>query len=190
MKPVLITLVIAVGVGLLAGGRLAGLSSLRLRWAPLALAGLALQLLAPAGAWSFPILLISFAMLVAFALANLRIPGFLLIVAGIAMNLSVIAINGGMPVPRWSLERSDQIGELQYLIDHGGAKHHLATSDDHLLFLADVIPIPTPIRQSVSPGDIVAYVGVAFVIVSAMRRRSDEGTEGLVVAEPSVGGEA
>jgi hypothetical protein len=190
MKPVLITLVIAVGIGLLTGGRFAGLSALRLRWAPLALMGLALQFLAPAGAWSFPVLMLSFAMLVAFALANIRMPGFVLIVAGIAMNLSVIAINGGMPVPRWSLERSDQIGELQYLIDHGGAKHHLATPDDRLLFLADVIPIPSPIRQSVSPGDIVAYVGVAFVIVSAMRRRPDDESEPVGVAEPSVGGGA
>jgi hypothetical protein len=95
-----------------------------------------------------------------------------------------------MPVPRWSLERSDQIGELQYLIDHGGAKHHLATPDDRLLFLADVIPIPSPIRQSVSPGDIVAYVGVAFVIVSAMRRRPDDEPEPVGVAEPTVGGGA
>lgn len=187
MKPVLITLVIAVAIGLFAGGRLSGLSALRLRWAPLALLGLALQFLAPAGAWSFPVLLVSFAMLVAFALANLRIPGFVLIVVGIAMNLTVIGINGGMPVPRWSLERSDQIGELQYLIDHGGAKHHLATSDDHLLFLADVIPIPSPIRQAVSAGDIVAYVGVAFVIVSAMRRRPDPDEGPVAVAEPTVG---
>jgi hypothetical protein len=185
MKPVLVTLVIAVGIGLLAGGRLSGLSSLRLRWAPLALLGLALQFLAPAGAWSFPVLMASFAMLVAFALVNLKTPGFVLIVVGIAMNLTVIGVNGGMPVPRWSLERSDQIGELQYLIDHGGAKHHLATSGDHLLFLADVIPLPSPIRQSVSAGDIVAYVGVGIVIVSAMRRRSDVGEEEIAIAEPA-----
>jgi hypothetical protein len=87
------------------------------------------------------------------------------------MNFLVIGVNAGMPVPRWSLERSDQIQELDFLIEHGGAKHHLATEDDTLMFLADVIPLPSPIRQSVSAGDVVTYAGVAYVIVAGMRRR-------------------
>ena len=69
------------------------------------------------------------------------------------------------------MERSDQIQELEFLIEHGGAKHHLATEDDTLMFLADVIPLPSPIRQAVSAGDVVTYAGVAYVIVVGMRRR-------------------
>jgi len=178
MKPVLIALVLAVVVGLATGGHLSRLSGMKLRLAPLAIVGLALQFLVPPGDWPFVLLMISFVMLIAFAAANHRIPGFTLIMVGILMNFIVISVNHGMPVPRWSLERSDQIGELQFLIDHGGAKHHLATGDDRLMFLADVIPLPSPIRQSVSAGDLVAYAGVALVIVAGMRRRTEDETEG------------
>ena len=61
-------------------------------------------------------------------------------------------------------------------------KHHLATEDDLLRFLGDVIPLPTPIAQAISLGDILTYGGVGMVIVGAMRavpvRREDGlGTE-------------
>ena len=79
--------------------------------------------------------MISFVMLTVFAVRNLQVPGFTLILAGLLMNFIVIGVNSGMPVPRHALEASDQMGELQYLIEHGGAKHHLATSDDELMFL-------------------------------------------------------
>ena len=171
MAPVIITVVLAVGIGLLTGGRLSGLSAMRLRLVPAALAGLLLQFLVPPGIWQQVLLFASFLLLSAFAVANIKIPGFTLILAGIVMNFLVIGVNAGMPVPRWSLERSDQIQELQFLIEHGGAKHHLATEEDTLMFLADVIPLPSPIRQSVSAGDVVTYAGVAYVIVAGMRRR-------------------
>lgn len=187
MKPVLITLLVAVGVGLLAGGRLSGLSALRFRLVPAAVVGLLLQFLVPPGIWAQVLLFASFILLTAFAVANLKTPGFVLILAGILMNFLVIGINSGMPVPAWSLERSDQIQELQYLIDHGGAKHHLATDDDQLMFLADVIPLPSPIRQSVSAGDVTAYAGVAYVIIAAMRRKRPEEAP---APQASVGAEA
>jgi hypothetical protein len=170
MKPVIATLILAVAIGLLSGGRFSGLSSLRLRWAPVALVGLILQFLLPPGNWPFVLLMISFVLLAAFAIRNLQVPGFTLILAGLLMNFLVIGINSGMPVPAHALEASDQMGELDYLIEHGGAKHHLATDDDELMFLADVIPLGSPVRQAISAGDIVAYVGVGYVIIAGMRR--------------------
>jgi hypothetical protein len=169
MKPVIATLVLAVVIGLVSGGRMSGLSSLRLRWAPLALVGLGLQFLLPPGNWPLVLLMVSFVLLTIFAIRNLKVAGFPLILVGVLMNFLVIGVNGGMPVPRHALEASDQMGELQYLIDHGGAKHHLATSEDSLMFLADVIPLGAPVRQAISLGDIFAYIGVAQVVVAAMR---------------------
>ncbi len=170
MKLVLLVLVASVLVGLVAGGRLTGLSGLRIRWAPLAIVGLGLQMLLPPGNWPFVLLMISFGMLLAFVIVNRGIPGFTLILAGLLMNLIVIAVNSGMPVPRYALEASGQSETLSELVEHGGAKHHLATEDDRLMFLADVIPLRPPVAQAVSVGDIVAYVGVGVVIVVAMRR--------------------
>jgi hypothetical protein len=191
MKPVIATLIVSVAVGFLAGGRLSGLSSLRLRWAPVALVGLVLQFLLPPGNWPFVLLMISFVLLAVFAIRNLRVPGFTLILAGLLMNFLVIAVNSGMPVPAHALEASDQMGELGYLIEHGGAKHHLATADDELMFLADVIPLGSPVRQAISAGDIVAYAGVAYVIIAGMRsdrrQRAPEGAAKLE-AEAASGG--
>jgi hypothetical protein len=169
------TLVLAILVGYLTGGRLRNLGTLTLRWWPLALAGLALQLVPYPE--SFPdwvavaALLVSFAMLMVFAWVNRRWAGFGLILFGLALNALVITVNQGMPVSREALVNSDQGDLLDYLIEHGGAKHHLATDDDRLLALGDVIGIPGPIGQAISIGDIFVYVGLILVIAAAMRGR-------------------
>lgn len=170
MRLVLLVLLIAVGVGVLTGGRLSALSGLHIRWAPLAVLGFAMQIASPAGRWSMPVLMLSFVLLTVFGVANLKIPGFALILAGILMNFLVIGINGGMPVEGYALTKSGQADTLTLLIEEGGAKHHLASDEDELLFLADVLPIAPPIRQAVSAGDVVAYAGVAYVIVAGMHR--------------------
>jgi hypothetical protein len=185
VRLVLLVILIAVGVGLLAGGRLSGLSGLHIRWTPLALVGFALQVASPAGRWSMPILMVSFVLLTIFGVVNLRVPGFALILAGLLMNFLVIGINGGMPVEGYALTGSGQADTLTMLIEDGGAKHHLASDEDQLLFLADVVPVAPPIRQAVSAGDIVAYTGVAYVIVAGMRRdrRRSPGSDRALEAE-------
>lgn len=189
MRLVLLVLLIAVGIGLLTGGRLSALSGLHIRWAPLALVGFAMQIASPAGRWSIPVLMLSFVLLTVFGVANLRVPGFALILAGILMNFLVIGINGGMPVEGYALTRSGQGDTLTMLIEEGGAKHHLAGPGDELLFLADAIPIAPPIRQAVSAGDIVAYTGVAYVLIAGMHRdrRRRPVTDGMLEAEGTPG---
>lgn len=170
MRLTLATLGLATAVGLLAGGRPAGLAAARLRWWWLAFAGIGLQLLPLAGTLGFAVLLASFVLLVAFCAANLRAPGFWLIVAGLAANLVVIAANRGMPVTREALVASGQADTLRSLLEHGGAKHHLADADDVLLPLADVIPLGPPIRQAISVGDVFVNAGAFWFVVASMRR--------------------
>lgn len=171
MRLVGLIIVAAVGLGYVLGGRLSRLSELPIRLGPLALAGLLLQLWNPPGRWPYAVLLLSFALLFAFTLLNRRITGFALITAGLVLNVGVIVLNGGMPVSRHALVASDQRETLLPLLEDGGAKHHLATDDDRLLVLADVIPIPSPIRQVISVGDLFTYGGVGVVVVAGMRRR-------------------
>ena len=173
MKLILATLVIAFVFGLAAGGRPSGLSTLRVRWTPAALVGLALQLApAPGHTWPLVLLLVSFGLLTAFAVVNLRarVPGFVLVLIGVVMNFTVIAVNQGMPVSRDALVASHQEETLPILLERPGAKHHLAGAGDHLMFLGDVIPLP-PVDQVVSLGDVFAYTGVVWVVVAGMRRR-------------------
>jgi hypothetical protein len=170
MKLALITIVPALAIGTASGGRLRALSSTRVRWWPLALAGVGLQVVPGSGNVGRWLLLTSFALLAGFVIANLRLPGFALILLGVALNFAVIAANQGMPVTRHALEASGQAGTLEELVEEGGAKHHLADEDTRLLFLGDVIPLGTPINRAISIGDVGTHVGVMWFIIVGMHR--------------------
>jgi hypothetical protein len=164
------TLGAALVVGWILGGRVSRLADLRIRWIPLAIAGFALQGVSAPGSWPLVLVGISFVLLIAFAGENVRsrLPGARLILVGVLLNFFVIAVNGGMPVTRSALERSNQMETLHALVADGGAKHHIATKDDRLLFLGDVVPL-APVHQIVSAGDAVTYLGVAWLVVAGMR---------------------
>jgi hypothetical protein len=170
MRLILATVLLALAVGFLARGRLGGLADITLRWPALAFAGIVLQLIPAGKSYGIPVLLLSFALLTGFAVANIRSPGFPLILVGLLLNLTVIAVNGGMPVGEQALVASGQSDTLDELEQHAGAKHHLAGDSDRLLFLGDVIAIGRPIGQAVSVGDIWVYVGAAWFIIQGMRR--------------------
>jgi len=186
MKLMAICMAVILAVGYLTGGRLHNIADLQLRWPALALVGLALQFITGPGA-TVPLacLYLSFVLLIVFTVANIRTVGFPLILAGVLCNLLVIGVNGGMPVSAHALEASDQGQFLGDLENNPYPKHHLATEDDLLRFLGDVIPVPTPVAQAISLGDILTYGGVGMVIVGAMRatpaRREDAmGVDGAV----------
>ncbi|HLB61830.1 MAG TPA: DUF5317 family protein [Actinomycetota bacterium] len=168
---ILTTIPLAVLAGYLLGGRLRGLATASLRWPAIALAGVGLQFVPVEGTPGYLALLASFACLITFAVANARQPGFVLIYVGLALNLAVIAIDQGMPVTRDALVISGQRETLAELRKEAGSKHHLATDRDSLLFLADVIPVPPPVAQAISVGDIAAHLGVAWFVMRGMQRR-------------------
>ena len=93
----------------------------------MALAGVILQFLEPAGWKGAATLLLSFALLLIFAAENIRTAGFVLIAAGLSLNALVIAANAGMPVTREAIVRSGQASTIPELeAGAGGSKHHLA----------------------------------------------------------------
>jgi hypothetical protein len=170
MRLVLATFALALAVGYLGGGRLSNLVRLHVRWAPAAMIGLAMQFLpVPGRVLPLAMLLASFVLLTIFAAVNIRLVGFPLIALGICCNFLVITVDHGMPVSRHALVASGQEFTLHMLVEQGGAKHHLASSSDELVFLADVIPLG-PLQQVVSIGDVFTYAGVMWLIAAAMRR--------------------
>lgn len=175
MKLLFGTFVLTILAGYVLGGRLSNLGALRIRWAPLAIVGLLMQVIDPPGRWPLVMLVGSFVLLSTFAIVNIRVAGFALILVGVSLNFIVIAANGGMPVSEQALVDSGQADTVGALTDEADSyvKHHLAGDDDRLLFLGDVIALRPPIAQAISVGDIFTYGGVAVVIVSAMRRRSE-----------------
>ena len=176
MKLIVGALVIAVAVGYLTGGRLSNLANLRIRWAPLAIIGLVMQLINPPGRWPLAMLIGSFVLLLIFAIINRHVLGFWLILVGVSLNFLVIGINSGMPVSSQALSASGQEDTIGQLTDRADSyiKHHLAEDEDRRLFLGDVIAIPPPIGQAISVGDIFTYGGVVVVVVGGMRRRAKE----------------
>jgi hypothetical protein len=177
-----LSVIVAVALGLLVGvaggGRLANLAAAAttVRLAPLAVLALVVQGLALSLLGGRPALVLvaaSLAGLVAFSLRNLARPGFWLLLAGTAMNLLVIVVNGGMPVREAALEaagRDDIVAEARA---NPNAKHHLSGPGDRLTPLSDVIPVPGPGRSGsvVAPGDLLVDLGLAWFLAAAMRRR-------------------
>lgn len=170
----LIALAIGLGVvvGLLRGGRLANLTEPSFRATPVLVVGVALQLLSgffdgPA----LPLILASYALLLAFAAANVHHVGMLIVSAGLACNFAVIAVNGGMPVRPEAIMAAGDVAAHEMHRLRFDNKHHLEGPGDRLALLGDIFPVPVPgLRQVVSFGDLVMAVGMADVIVHWLRR--------------------
>ena len=181
----ILVLVAAVAVGLVAGGSLRRFEDVRLRWWPLALIGLAMQSVGLPflddrlrEGVELALLIGSYLPLLVFVWANRRLPGAWLIGLGLLSNFLVISVNGGMPVTRDAIVASGQAEHIPTLVADEDPKHHLATDDDVLVFLADAIPIPGPFGQVVSVGDLVLYLGVGWLVVGVMRGGGAAATPG------------
>lgn len=171
MPLVLAVVVGAVAFGYARGGRLRGLAGIELRrvWllavgvvAQLAVFGLRLAGPEAVDAAGPALLIVSFASVLAFLVANRHLPGVWLAVVGVALNAIVIAANGAMPVSPGAIA----------VVSDGAAsfpvgKHEPLGADTRLPWLADVIPVP-PLRSIVSVGDIILAAGVARLTVTQM----------------------
>ena len=175
MRLLLAVVLVSVVAGYLLGGRLRTLGRLQLRSWGLAVSGLLLQVTPiPWGGdagrrVAVALLIASYPLLILFAWRNLHLAGFVLIVAGLVLNMAVIAVNEGMPVSGSALRASGQEDVLTELRREPSQKRHLQGTGDTLRPLADVIPLPAPINQVMSAGDILMYAGIIRLLVAAMR---------------------
>lgn len=187
----ILTIGLLLGWGL--GGGLRYLPDARIRawWlAPLALVlqvapvpemGGTLGRFLPVGA-----LLLSFLLLMAVVIMNLRNRGFGLILLGLTLNLTVIGLNRGMPVSEAALREVGAAEDIPGLRQAArGEKHHLAGEDDYLTFLGDTIPVRSPFDSVVSPGDVLMYGGGAVYLGAAMLGRSRRARESDELPEPT-----
>ncbi len=170
---ILYALVIGLAVGFLVGGRPAGLSQLQFRWPAVMLAGLLVQVILfsdQVSAWigdaGPPIYVASTAAVVLAVLANRRITGMPVVALGAACNFAAIVANGGyMPAARSALQGVGKGDSTVY-------SNSVVTPDPALAPLTDIFALPTwlPFANVFSVGDVLIGVGVAIVIVAAMRR--------------------
>lgn len=174
-------LLYAIGLGLLAGrlmgGRLAPISDVRFSWWPLALGGLAFQVLlfAPPLAITVgdagPALYVASTIAVlAVILRNVSLPGMTVMTAGAICNLAAVVANGGQmpadPAAVMSLTGGALLGS-------DGFSNSTSVGPGTVLgFLGDnmVLPRPIPLANVFSAGDVLIGLGAVLFLVSVMRR--------------------
>jgi DHA3 family macrolide efflux protein-like MFS transporter len=188
----LIAVIVGVVAGLLAGGRISNLLSVRLRYGALILAALILrfatQWLIEQGVevvdqWRVALLAASFGSLVFALWLNRSQPGLLLAMVGIGANGLAILVNAGyMPVylpalqvaglttadlsPTFHVALPETLG-IRFLLDAGP--------------LGDILPVTIPVLANViSVGDVLLATGIAWFLFSAIAKGSSDPDEGVV----------
>ena len=186
-----VALVTGVVFGFVTGGRLANVARrpLELLWLLLLSVGLqvAAETLDVSDRAGLAMVLVSYVGLAAFAFANTRLVGMPVVLVGLLCNLAVIALNGGMPVEEDALLAAEAATRAELPALDLGAKRHLATEDDVLRRLGDVIPV-RPTREVVSFGDLILAFGIADVVFRLLKpvelRRRDEDDDDVLVLDP------
>jgi hypothetical protein len=159
----LVVLGLAIVTVPIAGGRLAVLADVHIRWAWMLPAALGVQIVAisviPDAPSPVPGFLhvSSYALAAACLAANLRLPGLPMIALGGCLNLAAIAANGGvMPASARALAVAG--------LDAGSAafENSAVVVDGRLTWLGDVFAIPAawPLSNVFSIGDILIGIGL------------------------------
>ena len=116
----------------------------------------------------FALVMVSFALLLAFCFVNIRVSMMWVIAVGIGLNALVIGLNRGMPTADNEVTRGGRTVEEPI---ERTAKHRPESDDDLLPFLGDRLRVPAPIDELVSVGDIVIGIGVVLVFYQGSRVR-------------------
>jgi MFS family permease len=194
----ILSLLLGIGLGLLAGGKVMNLGSVRLRLVQLLFLGLALRYITQfaiedgvdvAVTFRLPLFALGFVLLLAGLWVNRDQPGLPLAFVGILLNAVAVVTNGGF-MPVW--EPSLTAAGLSPA-DVGSAFHRIvgvATTggipSDFLAQagpLGDIIPIPIPfLRNVASLGDIFLAVGLAFFLFAITVRQPHEVEEAAQAA--------
>lgn len=193
---ILYGILVGLVVGVLAGGRLARLGALQIRWPWVIAGGLAAQVvlfsdpvtrvIGDAGA---PLYVLSTCAVLAAVFANRRIPGIPLVLAGAVSNMAAIVANGGyMPTTPEALAALGKAAPTTY-------SNSSVPVEPALWPLTDIFAMPAwlPFANVFSIGDVLIATGIVVVIVATMRRplpapaRTGESDRGTSTREPLAG---
>jgi len=174
-------------VGLLLGGRLDSIAETRFRWGWLALVALAIQIilfspiagdgLGEAGRLMY---VASTALVVVVVLANARLAGLPIVLAGALSNLAAIVANGGsMPASPSALAAvGHTVGE--------GPTNSTLVARPALEPLTDIFATPSwlPFANIFSVGDVLIGIGLAIAIAASMRTSAPSPARRVRLGDP------
>jgi hypothetical protein len=179
-------------VGLLPGGSFAGLAELRIRWGGLILGGLIVQVVlfsAPVAERVHElgplIYVVSTGAVLSAVFRNWRITGLPMVAVGAASNAAAILANGGF-MPAGADAMRVLGASFPTIYSNSSVVAHPA-----LVGLTDIfaIPRPLPFANVFSIGDVIIALGIAMVLIAAMRER-DPQPEGPASEAPRPAGSA
>jgi Family of unknown function (DUF5317) len=149
----------------LTGGSLGRLANLQLRWLWMAPLALALQVviitIAPGGNAALHAVLHigTYVLIGLFLWRNRDIRGAPVIGFGALLNTLAIVANAGVMPASLAAQR------LAGLSETGGGFHNSAALlHPHLLWLGDIIPVPGPLPNVLSPGDCIIFAGMLLLL--------------------------
>jgi hypothetical protein len=151
----------------LTGGHLRRLADIKLRWVPLAVAALAVQVFVITiwPAMPHPIAvgahLASYLMLAAVVWINRGVPGMVVIALGAGANALAIAVNDGtLPASAHALREAGIKPRVGF--QNSGVLTH-----PHLAWLGDTMVTPSwlPLRNMLSVGDLVLLLGAVILVM-------------------------
>jgi hypothetical protein len=172
----LLAVTIGLIAGLVAGGKITAIGRTRPTGIALAVAWLALICMTRWGAVPFgsQLFWVANACALIFCALNIRKLGTHILFLGMALNALVIVLNGSMPY-RISAVISAELARIESDFPTT-VQTRPEAEGDRLLALADIVPINAgPIRDVVSIGDLIAAVGIAFVLYRATLQRVTPG---------------
>jgi len=150
-----------------AGGSLAALGRVRLRYASAIFGALALQVailgVVPGGSPELHRILhiASYALAAVFVVANRRLAGMRMLALGATLNLiAILANNGVMPASRSALRTAGMLATSAGFVNSAAVAH------PRLLVLGDILAVPhaVPLANVYSIGDVCIAIGVALAI--------------------------
>lgn len=158
----------------LTGGQLRRLGALELRWlwvAPLALAlQVAIVTVLPEGNHTFhaAVHVATYGLAALFLWGNRRVAGVLPIALGAALNAAAIVANGGVMPASASAQR------LAGMTIASGFQNSAHVAHARLSWLGDIVPVPgpEPLRNVLSIGDFVIFLGLLLLLHRTCRRRT------------------
>ena len=172
-------------LGLMAGGSIGNLATVRLRWVGVLLVAVILRFATEylllrgnevVEALRLPLFATAFGLLLAALWVNRSHPGLRIAFVGILLNTIAILLNAGhMPIWQPSLEAAGfttaDVTPFHVLLGPGLTSDFLR----HAGPLADILPIPIPIIRNVaSIGDVFLTAGLAFFLFATVVRPNDE----------------
>jgi len=178
--------------GLLAGGSIANLASIRLRWVALLLVAVIVRFLTELGlearietvqALRAPLFGLAFGVLLVGLWVNRSHPGLTLAFIGILLNTIAILANGGyMPIWKLSFVAAGFDPDTVFSLYSFHRMLDDPTLNANFLLragpLGDILPIPVPvIRNVASIGDVFLSAGLGFFLFASVLRSRAQAVE-------------